>query len=530
MKIFIIKYFVAVLLAINFIPVVHAQSISINATDFRQTIDLMGGDMERSANAIQNAQNKEEIVDWAFNDIALNTCRIQFDKNQELVEGVKNWDFYAKQLATMQLIKTVNPNIRFFACLRTDYDGYGDENNLPDWICNYKMKAIDSDKLGVFLADYVEYMNNQGLPITYLSLVKEWSTFLTADKAQYVILKLNSELSARGVAKPLIIDQGFWSLSQGITYMNRVKALGTKDLYDGFCTHNYSKQDASVWASFMSTANSLQKAVYNDETNAGAGGPTYGAEPEFTVPLSAYVERCISYQAGLKGEIFFEIWSRGINKETRAIYYPSGGTGKRLRGYYMMKHFANQVADSKYITSATSTMPDVYTMSFRLNNQIVLWVINNSLTPYNSIPVNIQNETIDGSVNKLYWTVDTPITGSDETLPAQASTFSAKLDAQSLNCFIFKVGTSTSNKIELKNRKINQNCPIVFPSLIKDGMVNISDAFQNSVIRIVDLNGKIAKRINANKTNIDVSELNPGIYLVHIETPENRMAQKIIII
>ena len=106
---------------------VNAQSITVNSTNYKQTIDMIGGDMERSSFAIQKAQNKDEIINWGFKDVNFNYCRVQFDKHQELIEGTKNWAFYTKQIATMKQIKAINPNIKFFATMRTDYDGYGDK-------------------------------------------------------------------------------------------------------------------------------------------------------------------------------------------------------------------------------------------------------------------------------------------------------------------------------------------------------------------------------------------------------------------
>ena len=72
---------------------VNAQSISVQSTNYKQTIDMIGGDMERSSAAVQSSTNTQEMIDWGFKDIAFNYCRVQYDKNQELVEGVKNLDF-----------------------------------------------------------------------------------------------------------------------------------------------------------------------------------------------------------------------------------------------------------------------------------------------------------------------------------------------------------------------------------------------------------------------------------------------------
>ncbi|WP_372772795.1 T9SS type A sorting domain-containing protein [Mangrovibacterium sp.] len=523
MKILQPKYLSWIYIAFMFPMLAGAQSVTIDATDYKQTIDMMGGDMERSSNAIQSAKNKEEIVDWAFKDIAFNVCRVQFDKNQELEEGTKNWDFYAKQILSMKMVKESNPAIRFFATPRTDYDGYGDNNNLPDWFCNYKTKAIDTDKYGIFLADYVEYMSQQGLPISYLSIVKEWSSYVTAAVAKEVILKLNSELDARQIEKPLIIDQGYWSLSQGIKQLADIATLGSKDLYYAFCTHNYQKEDETKWSAFITASTNLGKAAYDDETGGGYGGPTSGVEPEITSPLAAYVEKCVMYKSGLKGEIFFEIWSRGINKETRAIYFPWGGTGAPMRGYYIMKQFANNILDSRYITSSVNSMSDVYTMAFRLDDKVVVWVINNGTIDYSAVPVSISNDKIAGEVSKTYWTANSPITGSSENVSAQTNAFQTDIASQSLNCFIFNVGTTTSSI------DIEKNDYIVFPTRVKNGKVYLHPDYQSSQPRIFNLNGKMAQNIEVDTNEISVAGLTPGVYIVQLTMQDKQLSQKIII-
>ncbi len=416
------------------------QSIQLNPADIRQSIDMMGGDMERSSFAIQNARNKAEIIQWGFGDIDFNMCRVQYDKKQELVEGVKNWSFYDGQVTSMQEIQAVNPDILFFATLRSDYDGYGNDNNLPDWICNYPTKEIDAGKYGTFLADYVEYMHQQGVPIAIMSVAKEWTTFVTAEVARDVIISLQSELDSRGVPMPLISDQGFWSTAQGNKYLDAVASLGTEDLYWSFCNHNYGTDDDTLWEGIASKSQALGKALYNDESSHGGGGPTFGEEREITTPIAAYTEKCHMYAAGVKGELFFEIWSRGINKETRPIYFQNSGTGSRMRAYYIMRHFANHVLHSRYITSEVDSMPGVHTMAFRNNDQLVVWVINEATTAYSAVPVSLAGSPPAGSVDRMVWTEDSDITGASDSLATSASGFTTDIPGQSLNCYLVNIG------------------------------------------------------------------------------------------
>ncbi|MDF7799080.1 Ig-like domain-containing protein [Pontiellaceae bacterium B1224] len=417
----------------------------LNTTNYRQEIDMMGGDMERSSFAVQGAQNTEQIIQWGFGDIKFDVCRVQYDKHQELEEGVKNLAYYDDQIQSMKDIQSINPDIKFFGTLKSDYDGYGNDNNLPDWFCNYETRVIDTDMYGIFLADYVEYMSQQGVPISYLSVAKEWSSYFPADIAAEVIIKLNGELDARGVAMPLISDQGHWGLPACINYVDDVAELETEDLYHSFCNHNYSNQDTAQWRSLVLKAAALGKPVYNDESRHGGGNPTSGAELDISIPLAAYAEKSDMYAAGVKGELFFEIWSRNKNGETRPIYFPRGGTGVCMRAYYIMKHFANHAADSNYLTSHADALPEVYTMAFRVDDQIALWVINEGFNTYSNVQVLADASKMDETVDMTCWTANTSVSGSNTSYTVSDNRFSASIEALSLNCYLIHVKSDVDN-------------------------------------------------------------------------------------
>jgi len=431
----IILFLITVILSTN---VILAQSITVNSTNYKQTIDMIGGDMERSSFAIQKAQNKDDILQWSFGDIDFNVCRVQYDKNQEMVEGTKTLSFYERQVATMQSIKAINPNIKFFATMRSDYDGFGDDNNMPDWIHNYNTKETDVVKYGKFLADYCEYMSQNNVPIAILSIAKEWQWHVRAYKADDIIATLNTELDNRGIEKPIIIDQGFWSLSAGITYLKDVESIGTEDLYSAFCSHNYGNESTDKWVEIINRANAMGKKMYDDETSTGSGSPTAGEERPMWKQIDEYIKKAERYESGLNGEVFFEIWSRGQNNETRSIYFPSNGTGTRLRGYYMMKQFSNNILNHTYLTATTSSTSDVYTMTFRDNDKVVLWVINEGDTEY-TLPISMDNSSITSPVATHYWTNFTPIEGVETTYSSSGNTFIPTIEAESMNCYIFNV-------------------------------------------------------------------------------------------
>ena len=68
------------------------------------------------------------------------------------------------------------------------------------------------EKYGIFLADYLEYMSEQGVPISIISTAKEWMWHVKAEKVEDILTSMYSELDKPVIARPVISDQGFYSL------------------------------------------------------------------------------------------------------------------------------------------------------------------------------------------------------------------------------------------------------------------------------------------------------------------------------
>ena len=253
---------------------------------------------------------------------------------------------------------------------------------MPDWIYRgegYDGGKYDPDKFQVdlyakFLADYLELMHDNGVRIDYLSPSKEWSQVITSEKASRVILLLRNECRRRKVPMPKIVGPASWSVNGGINDLKGIKELGHASLYAGFCTHrhNNSGSEKNV-RKFAELAHSMGKRAFDDESSLGGGGRTHGEEPEFQKLLDSYSQRSAAYRAGLSGELFFENWSRGIDSETRSIYFKKGGVARRLRAHYVFLDFAASTKDGWYVPVELQK-PDknLETMAFWKGNRLTV--------------------------------------------------------------------------------------------------------------------------------------------------------------
>lgn len=415
---------------------VLGQSITLNYSNKKQVINLMGADMERSSSFLQSASNAQEIADWCFKDIEFGTCRVAYDKKQELEEGVKNFSFYTNTIASMKMIQKANPAVKFYATMKSDYNGYNKQNNLPDWICDYAPTTwFNVEKYALFLADYLQLMHNNGVGISYIAMAKEWSV-LTVERCKQVIDLLNAECDTRSVPRPFYVDPASWGLSQGVSFVNSVGSKGYTDRYYAFSSHNLNNQ-THLWDDFVDACHALNRSAWNDESGSGPGGRTYGAEPETLESLlGAYSEKADMYSAGLEGELIFEVFSRGVSSETRTIYFTNGSKGKRMRSYYIMKQFGNNTYQRSYVPPTVSGMSGIKTMAFASEKEIALWVINNNEDNYTSIPLNISNTYIGGVVYQYIYNTSTSIKGEASTLTAIApNQYTFDLPGKSISFF-----------------------------------------------------------------------------------------------
>lgn len=442
-------------------------SISLDASATKQQILMMGGDMERSHRNFHQAANQEEIIQWLVEDIKFDTWRVAYDKHQEDVEGSKDFSIYDNSVLAMQMIKATNPDIKFFATLESDYNGYsqGNRNNLPTFIYDYSYengastgsKSFDGQKYGLFLADYVEYMEQAGVPLTYLAMSKEYVGVITAERTKIALETLISELSSRNIQIPKIVDAGTWSLSNGIKLINNYDSLDINQHVYGYSSHDYWSSEIYGWQDFANKANSVGKLAFNDESGHGGGGPTL-YEAGINTLLGAYSAKTRMYAGGIQGEAIFELWPRGYNEIqtnkffAKPIFFNKGTDGRRLRAYYVMQKFVNAAVNSQYVSATINEQPSLETMAFKQGEQLALWVINQADTEANNVTIDIDNFTLKSGmqVEQTYWDENSAIEGVTNTLDvAQDKLFTATLKGRSLNVFIIKANYPLNSEVSV---------------------------------------------------------------------------------
>ncbi|MFI3306680.1 MAG: hypothetical protein R3Y68_09250 [Rikenellaceae bacterium] len=421
----------------------RTKSLIVDPTDRRQQVLFIGTDMERSQDHLSYATNKEEVAEWCFKDIDFNVCRFSYDKHQEMVEGESRCEeYYANCVEAMQLIRKANPKVEFWGTLKSDYYGYGNppKNNLPQWICDYEyvvsdeknsgsergvgskevkgkavVHSLDTKKYAYFLVDFLEHFHTKGLTIKYLSTGKEWTQFLTAKRTKEVIEQMLPELERRSVPTPRFVDASTWSTAQGAKWVDDVTRLGFESYYYGFCTHNYNSHGTANYQDMVERANAIttpnmweepQYYSFASETGGATMGPNHGVDAATSISslLSSFSHKCEIFADGMHGELIFEIFSRELANESRAVYFSrkNGYVGTRLSNYYALQSHGNFFEDGMYYLGAErmGLNNHISTMQFANDDQLYIAVINKDKRAVNNFRISLNDTNYEGAVRR----------------------------------------------------------------------------------------------------------------------------------
>lgn len=426
--------------------------ITIEANNPQQQITVMGADMERSQFFLNKATNPQQIADWVHKDIEMAYSRVSYNKKQEVTEGSPNLTYYNGAISSMKMVKNANPNVKFWATLKSDYDGYGTSNNLPSWIYTgggynggqYEPEHLNVDKYARFLADYLKLMSDNQVAIDVLSVVKEWSQVVSPTNEIAVIEEIKRLLTTPnylGTPTPEFSGPSTWGTKNALNALNTYISNDKVGLFSGISTHSYDGADEATWSTLVETANRVGLSVWHTESALGTG-PTHGTELGIAGTIARLSQRAMWYRAGIQGELFFEPWSRGVNRETRSIYFQNNRAGVRMRPYYVMKQFANYAAQgAHYLPIVSSGLQGTEVLSFVRNGQIILWLINPSENHYENVTVQINGKNLSNKlIQRLAWFDDSAIEGQSQVLTTVDNrSFISHLAPKHIVSFVFQI-------------------------------------------------------------------------------------------
>ena len=370
----------------------------------------------------------EKLANLGVGELKSSYVRVAINCAYEREEGVKKEAEYDRILEMMINMKKINPDIMFFASPRPLEEAYTKDERetmwngkvpwspYPTWVyptalntTTGKYYLVDSkfsmENLIRYYSDYIKFMHDKGIKITYLDATNEHN-IITPSRNKQLYLGIKSQIGP-DVYMPEMIVPSTWSTQQGIDWLKSVKD-DESDYFTIAATHNTDPTGSAV--EFVETAKSLGKGVMNSELHDWIGIETIDEVLKskiFWEHLNAgfeYIDSWLFY-GPYEGKDHTMIWSNAtdIKKSAKYEIYKQVVNNSNGGNCYLM----DNIEDGKTITVA-----------MQKNDDLSVWVLNYGQDTYYEQKFLIDSRNISGDVSCTIWNRETNKSGDTFVIPA----------------------------------------------------------------------------------------------------------------
>ena len=208
------------------------------------SIEYFGWDLKGGTNR-GNPLSRAET----YYNTGANLVRIPVFANAHFEDGSVDQSQYTNLLSSISNILTVNPDTKIFASLRLE-----GANTFPEWIESDNdgvifgnvVKRPDPEKYSQLLADYVEFMFNEGVKIEFFGILNETDQAVLPDEYVSTVRMLRQKLIDRGIPEEFRsmewIGPDTFRVGPADTYAAQVIAMGGSDTLTIGGAHMYTTQ------------------------------------------------------------------------------------------------------------------------------------------------------------------------------------------------------------------------------------------------------------------------------------------------
>jgi O-glycosyl hydrolase len=394
------------------------------------------------------------LAELAVKEMKSDFVRVAINCAYELTEGEKDPDAYGNILDMMSAMKTANPEIKFFASPRPLWVAYNTKNGVPwspyptwiqEWTQNgtqkidgkeypkWKKGDFHVEKLVRYFADYLNLMHEQGFEISYLDLSNEQS-IITPARTKFIFDNLQ-ELLNDGVKTPEFVVPSTWSLAQGVEWLKSVdKDKNEHQAFSIAAAHNTGGE--FVGEIFAEEAGKLNKKVWNSEMHGWMG-----VDSRDEILSSNILWKHI--RAGFSGIDTWLFYGPYQGRGHTMIWVdPDKGIRKSTK-YEIFKKLVNN-ANGGYYVHSTIIHPDLLTAAFVEEDNLTIWVLNNSDKQLENIKFNLQEFQLGSNVvEETMWSAIAPRTGLTQFIINKGkSSLEATFEPETLYYFKLKLEKS----------------------------------------------------------------------------------------
>ncbi len=468
-----------------------------------EKIEYFFYDIKQNLNGINNKDKARDL----YVDDDMNGIRVSIlgnDKNNMRAHpqaGVVVAEYYTPMINSIKNAREARGGKDFYIFaskkLTSETDGF---SSFPAWTKD--ANGVMVNEYATMLGDYLRYMKYKDCEVDYLGIQNEEvynEGNITAAKHADIIDKLRILSAEQGWKMPLIVGYEDYGPNKAVisgkgSFISNLSKLGKTDRMDIYGTHYYPQ-----WRPLSK----LQK----DQSFLGHM-PFWSTEPhwdrksdvnDFDEAIPAIMTLWDQVEQRMSG---FMWWNY--------TYYSTTEMRSNL-----MRAFSAPIKDKQAIRMDDIDGPfrkgvkdynDLETYAFRSNDEMIVYVLNNTDKEYVNYGFKIDKGCIQSSILGRRWVKDGDALGVEGSFPkANDQLFNANIVANSINAFSFKFDDGSS---AIEDQVATQGLK-VYPSVASDFIYLQNN---NTPYTIYNINGKVTN--SGSEKKISICTYPKGIYIL----------------
>jgi O-glycosyl hydrolase len=541
---------------------------TIDTSQKYQTVFGWGAGLRRCTNVFYEASPTviSKVEDLCFNQLHVNIVRTLCEATLEPVQPTVvfpldsanlDWTYYdtMKIVYAVQRAQTVSNG-------RINYV-FSTNNSAPPWQkANHKVTWGDTILPSMYqhFVDFISYymlgmQNRYHLRLNGMSLFNEpgdstdFETLSSSPvQVRDLVIKMKPRLDSMETVGMILHTDFISPESPTVSGTNTSKVLGGSCIHyvdsaqnglfadtaavnsvDILGTHDYYDQgNTADWTGLKSV--SMNKPIWVTEVCTGACCP-YDASSANAVIQAKWIHRSFTL-ADARAFSMFSFYDTlpsdtpSVNIGALVIFNNRTDSIIIPKRYYGYKQYVNFVRPGFVRVKSTSTNSSLSVTSFTnpLEDTLVIVAVNDSTGALTNVTFNCPSS--DDSINQ-YVTSDVPDYNATQIAnisPPASGQFTTGIEPMSITTFVIPYGVITGMKPDNNLANAIQ----IFPNPVTDKL--IIQSAQKAIIEIFNVQGQLVKSIasNGNKTNIDVSDLSSGVYVVQVKTKSGVVMMKVV--
>lgn len=335
--------------------------------------------------------------------------------------GVVVEKLYKGETHGLKLAKQIRPDVVIFASKKLD-----GKNSFPAWTKD--QRGVIPEKYAVLLADYLGYMQREGLAVDVLGIDNERrfnEGNIMPEKHRDIVLELRKLTEERGLKMPQIIGPEDYAVGRN-NWMKTFDGLHS-DTLDVFGAHYYPRaRFLDRLQSDLKYAGAREK--WHTELRWDSHGDPKGTANSLETAVCSLLALWDGVDSGMNGLMWWD-----FNPEKSRRSYLMHAASLPLVNAWPVKVQDPDGPD-------TDDLNELHTRAFLQGDTLTLYAANlDSTKIWKKLRFELGSGRLDGAVELRQWSDDVPAEGTRMELIPQSKSFRVDLMPGTISVFTCKV-------------------------------------------------------------------------------------------